>query len=141
MGRQKPKTRNEQLIQDEEIGKSVVDKNLIKINSIINSQGRQDNSRNQKETDQLPIQTTQNSNSNQSRNDVKSLVEGNVNIMGSVNDRDEELSTGSKQRQDFHRRQEQIISKNNKQINIEEVSASEPQYLWVNTMSDDQALS
>ena len=40
-------------------------------------------------------------------------MDGTVNLQGSVNDRDEELSSGSKKRQDFIKKQEQIFNKKN----------------------------
>ena len=60
------------------------------------------------------------------------MLGGTLNL-GSVNDRDEELSSGMKQRLDFQKRQEAILKKD--ALNSEE--DSEPQYCWANTMSDD----
>lgn len=47
-------------------------------------------------------------------------MDGTLNLNGSVNERDEELSNGSRQRRDFQIRQEQILNKH--RVNTEEAS-------------------
>lgn len=84
----RPKSRNQDEMQIivEEIEKCGVDKSLSKLNSILHSTGRQE-SRSQNAAGGLQV-----AGSHQSPNDAKSLMDGTLNLLGSVNDRDEELS-------------------------------------------------
>lgn len=61
-----------------------------------------------------------------------------MNLLGSVNDRDELLSSGMKQRQAFMQKQEAVLNQQQAPLNHQD---SEPRYNWANTMSDDLVTS
>ena len=90
MKKQKSKNQDDMQIIVEEIEKCRVDKNLSRITSSIHSIGRQE-SQSQNVAEVIPEQIA---GSQQSPNYTQSIMEGTMNLLGSVNDRDEELSGG-----------------------------------------------